>query len=148
MGELGIVDITVVGLAKRLEEVWLPGEADPVVLPRTSEGLYLLQRLRDEAHRFAITYQRTKRSARLVDSLLDDVPGLGHARKKALLRQFGSLRRLRQATVEEIATVPGMGPVTAQSVVDALRVEPAGAVVNTATGEIIEADTSEGGGGQ
>ncbi len=140
MSELGVVDLVVVGLAKRLEEVWLPGDPDPVVLPRTSEGLYLLQRLRDEAHRFAITYQRAKRATRLVDSLLDDVPGLGHARKKALLRQFGSLTRLRAASAEEIASVPGMGPVTALAVVEALRLEPAGIAVNTATGEIIEPD--------
>ncbi len=90
----------VVGLAKRLEEVWLPDEEDPVILPRTSEGLYLLQRVRDEAHRFAIRYQRQKRGKRMVESILDDVPGLGEARKKALLRQFGSLKRLRAASVE------------------------------------------------
>lgn len=138
MSELGVVDIAVAGLAKRLEEVWLPGEPDPVVLPRTSEALYLLQRLRDEAHRFAIAYQRTKRSHRLVDSLLDDVPGLGQARKKALLRRFGSLTRLRAATVAELAEVPGMGPVTAQAVADALRTDDAEPAVNTATGEIID----------
>jgi excinuclease ABC subunit C len=143
MSELGIVDVALVGLAKRLEEVWLPGEADPVVLPRTSEGLYLLQRLRDEAHRFAITYQRTKRATRLVDSLLDDVPGLGEARKKALLRTFGSLTRLRAATVAEIASVPGMGPVTAEAVVAALQAQQPALAINTSTGEIIEATTAD-----
>jgi excinuclease ABC subunit C len=142
MSELGIVDVALVGLAKRLEEVWLPGEADPVVLPRTSEGLYLLQRLRDEAHRFAITYQRTKRATRLVDSLLDDVPGLGEARKKSLLRAFGSLTRLRAASVAEIASVPGMGPVTAEAVVTALQAQQPALAVNTSTGEIIEATTT------
>ncbi len=77
MSELGIVDIALCGLAKRLEEVWLPGQEDPVILPRSSEGLYLLQRVRDEAHRFAITHHRNRRSKTMVDSLLDDVPGPG-----------------------------------------------------------------------
>ncbi len=125
------------GLAKRLEEVWLPGDPDPVILPRTSEGLYLLQRVRDEAHRFAIGYQRQKRGKRMVESILDDVPGLGEARKKALLRQFGSLKRLRAATVEEIATVPGIGPTVAQAVVDALAASGPAPAINTTTGEIL-----------
>ena len=99
------------GLAKRLEEVWLPGDPDPVILPRTSEGLYLLQRVRDEAHRFAIAYQRQKRGKRMVESILDDVPGLGEARKKALLRQFGSLKRLRAASRRgDRERCPGIGP--------------------------------------
>jgi excinuclease ABC subunit C len=138
LSELGITDVALVGLAKRLEEVWLPGDPDPVILPRTSEGLYLLQRVRDEAHRFAITYQRQKRGKRMVESILDDVPGLGEARKKALLRQFGSLKRLRAATVEEIASVPGMGPTTAQAVVDALAVDAPAPAVNVTTGEILD----------
>ena len=138
LSELGVTDVALVGLAKRLEEVWLPGDPDPVILPRSSEGLYLLQRLRDEAHRFAITYQRQKRGKRMVESILDDVPGLGEARKKALLRQFGSLKRLRAASVEEIATVPGIGPTVAQSVVDALVASAPAPAVNTATGEIVE----------
>jgi excinuclease ABC subunit C len=138
LSELGITDVALVGLAKRLEEVWLPGDPDPVILPRTSEGLYLLQRVRDEAHRFAITYQRQKRGKRMVESILDDVPGLGEARKKALLRQFGSLKRLRAATVEEIASVPGMGPTTAQAVVDALAVDSPPPAVNVTTGEILD----------
>ncbi|HVE25639.1 MAG TPA: excinuclease ABC subunit UvrC [Sporichthya sp.] len=137
--ELGIVDVALCGLAKRLEEVWLPGEADPVILPRTSEGLYLLQRVRDEAHRFAITHHRARRSKSMVDSLLDNVPGLGDVKRKVLMRRFGSVRRLRAATVEEIATLPGFGPRTAQAVVDALAAAPGGApAVNMATGEIIE----------
>ncbi|GAA3543249.1 excinuclease ABC subunit UvrC [Nocardioides daeguensis] len=120
LDELGIDDIPVCGLAKRLEEVWVPGEEDPVILPRTSEGLYLLQRVRDEAHRFAITHHRNRRSKSMVESLLDDVPGLGEVRRKTLLRHFGSLRKLRAATVEEIAAVPGMGPRTAAAIKEAL----------------------------
>jgi excinuclease ABC subunit C len=116
LAELGITDIAVVGLAKRLEEVWVPGEADPVILPRTSEALYLLQRVRDEAHRFAISYHRQKRSKRMTTSALDDVPGLGQTRKTALLKHFGSLRRLREASVEEISGVPGVGRRTAEAV--------------------------------
>ena len=118
--------------------MWLPGDPDPVILPRTSEGLYLLQRVRDEAHRFAISYQRQKRGKRMVESLLDEVPGLGEARKKALLRQFGSLKRLRAASVEEISTVPGIGPMVAQALVDALEASAPATAVNTATGEIID----------
>src|SRR3954471_6101596 len=107
--ELGIVDVAVCGLAKRMEEVWLPGDPDPVILPRTSEALYLLQRVRDEAHRFAITYHRQKRSTSMLVSLLDDVPGLGDTRRKALMKKFGSLKRLRAASIEELMTVPGIG---------------------------------------
>ncbi|MGV9342575.1 excinuclease ABC subunit UvrC [Streptomyces sp. NPDC003688] len=139
LDELGIDDIAVCGLAKRLEEVWVPGEDDPVVLPRSSEGLYLLQRVRDEAHRFAITYQRTKRSKRLRSGPLDDVPGLGDTRKQALLKHFGSVKRLRAATIEQIQEVPGIGRKTAETIAAALaRAVPAGPAVNTATGEIID----------
>jgi len=138
LSELGLTDVAIVGLAKRLEEVWLPGDPDPVILPRSSEGLYLLQRVRDEAHRFAITYQRQKRGKRMVESILDDVPGLGEARKKAVLRQFGSLKRLRSASVEELSSVPGIGPTVAQAVVDALAASAPAPAVNTATGEIVE----------
>jgi excinuclease ABC subunit C len=140
LDELGIDDIPVVGLAKRLEEVWRPGQEDPVILPRTSEGLYLLQRVRDEAHRFAITHHRSRRSKSMVESLLDDVPGLGEVRRKALLKRFGSLRRLRAATVEEIAEVPGIGGKTAAAIVAALASRQARETVsiNTATGEIEE----------
>ncbi|SCK23220.1 excinuclease ABC subunit UvrC [Streptomyces sp. WMMB 322] len=139
MDELGIDDVAVCGLAKRLEEVWLPGEEDPVVLPRTSEGLYLLQRVRDEAHRFAIRYQRSKRSKTMKASPLDAVPGLGASRKQALLKHFGSLKRLRAARVEEICEVPGVGRKTAEAVAAALATKSSGAAaVNTATGEIVE----------
>ena len=118
--ELGVTDVAVAGLAKRLEEIWLPGEVDPVILPRTSEGLYLLQRVRDEAHRFAITYHRQQRSARMTNSALDDVAGLGQTRRTALLKHFGSLRRIREASVAELTEVPGVGPSTARAVLAAL----------------------------
>ncbi|WP_327119730.1 excinuclease ABC subunit UvrC [Streptomyces sp. NBC_01341] len=141
LDELGIDDIAVCGLAKRLEEVWLPDDDDPVVLPRSSEGLYLLQRIRDEAHRFAITYQRAKRAKRIRTSPLDDVSGLGETRKQALIKYFGSVKRLRQATIDEICEVPGIGRRTAESVAAALATAaPAAPAVNTATGEIIEED--------
>ncbi|MQS14432.1 excinuclease ABC subunit UvrC [Streptomyces kaniharaensis] len=139
LDELGIDDVALCGLAKRLEEVWLPGEDDPVVLPRSSEGLYLLQRVRDEAHRFAITYQRSKRSRRLTAGELDSVPGLGETRRQALLKHFGSLKKLRAATVDELCAVPGIGRRTAETVAAALSSRtPAAPAVNTATGEIIE----------
>ncbi|MEU7557577.1 excinuclease ABC subunit UvrC [Streptomyces eurythermus] len=139
LDELGIDDIAVCGLAKRLEEVWVPGEDDPVVLPRTSEGLYLLQRVRDEAHRFAITYQRTKRAKRFRAGPLDDVPGLGETRKQALIKHFGSVKKLRSATIEQIQEVPGIGRKTAETIAVALaQAAPAAPAVNTATGEIIE----------
>ncbi|MEQ6899573.1 excinuclease ABC subunit UvrC [Nocardioides sp. YIM 152588] len=132
LAELGLDDIPVCGLAKRLEEVWLPEQEDPVILPRTSEGLYLLQRVRDEAHRFGITHHRSRRSKSMVESVLDDVPGLGEVRRKTLIRHFGSLRKLRAATAEEIAEVPGIGPRTAAAIKEAVsRDEPAGAMRKT-----------------
>jgi excinuclease ABC subunit C len=132
LAELGIVDVAVCGLAKRMEEVWLPGDNDPVILPRTSEALYLLQRVRDEAHRFAITYHRQKRSTSMLVSLLDDVPGLGESRRKALMKQFGSLKRLRAATIEELMAVPGIGRRTADAVQAAIAepADPAGAAAD------------------
>ncbi|MBJ8345337.1 excinuclease ABC subunit UvrC [Antrihabitans sp. YC2-6] len=120
LDELGITDVAVIGLAKRLEEVWVPGESDPVILPRTSESLYLLQRVRDEAHRFAITFHRSKRSRRMTASALDSVRGLGETRRTALVLHFGSVARLKKATVEEISEVPGIGPATAKAVLAAL----------------------------
>ncbi len=120
LAELGIDDVSVCGLAKRLEEVWLPGEEYPVILPRSSEGLYLLQRVRDEAHRFAITYHRQKRGKAATASVLDTVPGLGPARRAALLKHFGSVRKLCAASVEEIAAVPGIGPRLAAAIAAAL----------------------------
>jgi excinuclease ABC subunit C len=155
---LGIDDVALCGLAKRLEEVWLPGEEYPVVLPRTSEGLYLLQRVRDEAHRFAITFHRQKRSKAMTVSGLDGVPGLGEARRKALLRKFGSVKRLSRATVAEITEVPGIGQRTAEAIVAALATGAGGpatagpaartvdVAVNMTTGEILddEADEADG----
>jgi excinuclease ABC subunit C len=132
-GQLGVaekvladngLDIPAIGLAKRLEEVYLPGQPDPLLIPRSSESLFVLQHLRDEAHRFAITYHRTKRGKRALASPLDDIPGVGPARKKALLRRFGSLTRLRQATEGEIAQTPGIGPELAKSVVEHLLGPP------------------------
>ncbi|MEV6160606.1 excinuclease ABC subunit UvrC [Streptomyces sp. NPDC052052] len=141
LDELGIDDIAVCGLAKRLEEVWLPDDDDPVVLPRSSEGLYLLQRVRDEAHRFAITYQRAKRAKRIRSSPLDAVAGLGETRKQALIKHFGSVKKLKRATIDEICEVPGIGRRTAESVAVALAsAAPATPAVNTATGEIMEDD--------
>ena len=121
LSDLGITDIAVCGLAKRLEEVWLPGEDTPVIMPRSSEGLYLLQRVRDEAHRSAITYHRAKRTAAQRASELDSLPGLGPARKAALLKRFGSVKRLREASPEEIAEVEGFGPKLAGQVAQALH---------------------------
>ena len=137
MDEAGVADIPVIGLAKRLEEVWLPDQDYPVILARSSEGLYLLQRVRDEAHRFAITYHRQRRSKSMTDSLLDGVPGLGPARRKALLNHFGSLKKLRAATEDEIAAVPGIGPQLARGVVEALAEREPAPAVNTATGEVL-----------
>ena len=122
LDDLGVTDVAVIGLAKRLEEVWVPMETDPLIFPRNSEGLYLLQRVRDEAHRFAITYHRSKRSKRMTASALDAVRGLGETRRKALVTHFGSLARLRQASVEEITAVPGIGTATAAAVLEALGV--------------------------
>ena len=120
LDELGITDVAVIGLAKRLEEVWVPGESDPVILPRTSESLYLLQRVRDEAHRFAITFHRSKRSRRMTASALDSVRGLGEARRSALVTHFGSVAKLKQASVAEITEVSGIGATTAKAVLEAL----------------------------
>jgi len=139
LDDLGVEDVALAGLAKRMEEVWLPGQDDPVILPRTSEGLYLLQRVRDEAHRFAITYHRARRSRSMVESALDTVPGLGETRRTALLRHFGSLKRLKAATAEEIAQVPGIGPRTADAVVETLAGQPPPVPsVNASTGEILD----------
>ncbi len=119
LDELG-VDAPLVGLAKRLEEVWVPDDEFPVVLPRTSPALYLLQYLRDESHRFAITHHRRKRSAGMTRSVLDDVPGLGPARQSALLKEFGSVKRIRAATQEQIASVKGIGPTLAATILEHL----------------------------
>ncbi len=130
-------DIALCGLAKRLEEVWVPGEEYPLILPRNSEGLYLLQRARDEAHRFAITFHRQRRGRALVDSILDGVPGLGDVRRKALMTAFGSVRKLRRATVEEIDAVPGIGPALAERIHDVVAAS-GGEAVNLTTGEVLD----------
>lgn len=137
---LGLTDIVVCGLAKRLEEVWLPDEEDPIILPRASQGLYLLQRVRDEAHRTAVRYQRQKRSTRMTTSALDGLPGLGPARRKALLAHFGSVKRLRRATPEEIASLPGFGPALAERILTGLLAPATEPAVNLATGEVIGDD--------
>jgi len=142
LADLGITDLAVCGLAKRLEEVWLPGEEYPVILPRTSECLYLMQRLRDEAHRFAIAYHRQKRSKRMTESSLDQVPGLGEVRRKALLRHFGSLRRLKAATVAEITEVPGIGRRTAEAILVALGAEVDAAASGAAVAPEVDAAAS------
>jgi excinuclease ABC subunit C len=142
--ELGIDDVALVGLAKRLEEVWLPGEQYPTILPRASEGLYLLQRVRDEAHRFAITFHREKRSKAMTTSVLDGIAGLGETRRKALLAQFGSVKRLRAATVDDLVAVPGVGRRTAEAIVTALGAAVASPAVNVGTGEILDVNTAGG----
>jgi excinuclease ABC subunit C len=142
LAELGVVEVAVAGLAKRMEEIWLPGQDEPVILPRASEALYLLQRVRDEAHRFAITYHRQKRSKAMTASALDTVPGLGETRRRALLGRFGSVKAVREATVEQLTEVPGIGPSTAESVLAHLAEQSrrSGPVfaIDTATGEMIE----------
>lgn len=142
LADLGIDDVYVVGLAKRLEEVWLPDSDFPVILPRTSAGLYLLQRIRDEAHRFAITFHRQKRGKAMTVSALDGVPGLGESKRKALLTHFGSVKGIKAASVEELAQAKGIGPALATAIVahfgsDAETAELVPAV-NMATGEILE----------
>lgn len=122
--EVGRSDIPVVGLAKRLEEVWAPGESDPIILPRTSEGLYLLQRVRDEAHRVAIGFHRKRRATRRRTSVLDAIPGLGPSKAKALLKHFGSVARIRSASIADLMAVPGIGPVVAAQVHEALATTP------------------------
>ena len=143
LDELGIDEVAVAGIAKRMEEIWLPGEEDPVILPRTSEALYLLQRVRDEAHRFAITFHRQRRSKAMTSGgMLDGVPGLGEVRRKALLKHFGSVKAVRAASVEQLAEVPGVGKATAQALHEAIaqraRSSDRAVAVNTATGELLE----------
>ena len=136
LGELGITDIALCGLAKRLEEVWLPNNADPLIFPRNSEGLYLLQRIRDEAHRFAITFHRSRRSKVMLESLLDEIPGLGSARRTALLDRFGSVSAIRKAPVSELATTPGIGEKLAETIAQSLAQIGKSEAVNMTTGEI------------
>lgn len=143
LDELGVTDVAAIGLAKRLEEVWVPGDPDPVILPRNSEGLYLLQRVRDEAHRFAISYHRSKRSKRMTASALDTVRGLGETRRRALVTHFGSVARLRGASIEEITEVPGIGAATAAAVLEALGGETGGGEAEPGAGAAPDPATSD-----
>jgi excinuclease ABC subunit C len=137
LAELGISDIALCGLAKRLEEVWLPDSKEPIIFPRHSEGLYLLQRIRDEAHRFAITFHRSKRSAMMLESFLDDIPQLGEARRKSLLEKFGSIASLKKADQAQIAAIPGIGEKTAALIFDFIAQNASEASsVDMETGEI------------
>ena len=141
--DLGITDVAVIGLAKRLEEVWVASDPDPLIMPRNSDGLYLLQRVRDEAHRFAISYHRSKRSKRMTASALDSVRGLGEHRRKALVTHFGSLARLKQASIDEITAVPGIGAATARAVLEALGVPVSDSAADSeAPAEVIDDDQS------
>jgi excinuclease ABC subunit C len=124
LDELGVTGVSVVGLAKRLEEVWVPGEQFPVILPRGSEALFLLQRVRDEAHRFAISKHRNKRAKAMKASAVDELPGVGPTRAKALINHFGSLAQVKNASVEQLALVPGIGGGTARSIHAALHGAP------------------------
>ena len=139
--ELGITDIALCGLAKRLEEVWLPHNHDPLILPRTSDGMYLLQRIRDEAHRFAITFHRSRRSKVMLESVLDEIEQLGHIRRAALLDRFGSVSAIRKASLVEIAATPGIGEKIASIIWNHLSHMGESAVssgVDMQTGEILE----------
>ena len=138
LADVGFDDIPVVGLAKRLEEVWLVDDDYPVILPRTSEALYLLQRVRDEAHRFAITFHRERRSKSMTTSALDGIAGLGPAKQKALLAHFGSLKRIRAADADALCEVKGIGPTLAETIVRSLGQEQSEPAVNVMTGEIVE----------
>lgn len=137
LDELGITDIALCGLAKRLEEVWRPGESDPLILPRTSEGMYLLQRIRDEAHRFAITFHRSRRSKVMLESVLDEIPQMGQARRAALLGRFGSVAALRKATLADLAMTPGIGEKIAEIIFSHLQREPRSGAVDMQTGQIL-----------
>jgi excinuclease ABC subunit C len=140
LDELGITDVALCGLAKRLEEVWRPGNSDPLILPRTSEGMYLLQRIRDEAHRFAITFHRSRRSKVMLESVLDDIPQMGRSRRAALLERFGSVAALRKATLLDLAQTPGIGEKIAEIIFIHLQRQADGADirgVDMQTGEIL-----------
>ena len=136
--ELGITDIALVGLAKRLEEIWFADQSYPVILDRHSEALYLVQRIRDEAHRFAITFHRSKRSKLMLESLLDEIDNLGEVRRAVLLEHFGSIAALSKASFEQIAALPGIGPKSAESIVSSLANSESSYSVDTSTGEIVE----------
>ena len=137
--DLGIEDIALCGLAKRLEEVWLPNSSEPIIFPRYSEALYLLQRVRDEAHRFAINFHRSKRSKLMLDSFLDEIGGLGEGRRKALLDKFGTVTALKSASIEEISDVPGIGPKMAKIIFESINQKEPTRNIDMQTGEILDA---------
>lgn len=137
--DLGIEDIALCGLAKRLEEVWLPNSGEPIIFPRHSEALYLLQRVRDEAHRFAINFHRSKRSKLMLDSFLDEIGGLGEGRRKALLDKFGTVTALKSASIEEISDVPGIGPKIAKTIFESINQKEPTRNIDMQTGEILDA---------
>jgi len=137
--DLGIEDIALCGLAKRLEEVWLPNSSEPIIFPRHSEALYLLQRVRDEAHRFAINFHRSKRSKLMLDSFLDEIGGLGEGRRKALLDKFGTVTALKSASIEEISDVPGIGPKMAKTIFESINQKEPTRNIDMQTGEILDA---------
>ena len=137
--DLGIEDIALCGLAKRLEEVWLPNSSEPIIFPRHSEALYLLQRVRDEAHRFAINFHRSKRSKLMLDSFLDEIGGLGEGRRKALLDKFGTVTALKSASIEEISDVPGIGPKIAKTIFESINQKEPTRNIDMQTGEILDA---------
>ena len=137
--ELGITDIALCGLAKRLEEVWLPNNSEPIIFPRHSEALYLLQKVRDEAHRFAINFHRSKRSKVMLESLLDQISGLGEVRRKSLLTYFGSVTALKSATLSELSAVPGIGEKMANTIIDQIKNQAEQVGVDMQSGEILDA---------
>jgi len=137
--ELGITDVALCGLAKRLEEIWLPNNSEPIIFPRHSEALYLLQKIRDEAHRFAINFHRSKRSKVMLESLLDQISGLGEVRRKSLLAHFGSVTALKSATILELSAVPGIGEKMAQTIIDQIKSQPEQVSVDMQSGEILDA---------
>jgi excinuclease ABC subunit C len=138
--ELGVTNIALCGLAKRLEEIWLPNASQPVILPRSSEALYLMQRVRDEAHRFANTHHRERRGRAMTVSALDGIAGLGPTRRKALMKAFGSVKKIRAASVDDVAKVPGIGRATAESILSQLAQTEPGPSINMTTGEIVEGE--------
>ena len=137
--ELGITDIALCGLAKRLEEVWLPNNSEPIIFPRHSEALYLLQKVRDEAHRFAINFHRSKRSKVMLESLFDQISGLGEVRRKSLLSHFGSVTALKSATLSELSAVPGIGEKMANTIIDQIKNQAEQVGVDMQSGEILDA---------
>jgi excinuclease ABC subunit C len=137
--ELGITDIALCGLAKRLEEVWLPNNSEPIIFPRHSEALYLLQKVRDEAHRFAINFHRSKRSKVMLESLLDQISGLGEVRRKSLLAHFGSVTALKSATLSELSAVPGIGEKMAKTIIDQIKNQAEQVSIDMQSGEILDA---------